>query len=185
MGNTLHPHHLYDPRILAEVLEEEILAAAFENEEISSDNKQAKPQEELHLAIETDPLPRWGEEKISPNAELNDISAKTRLAITLRWLAGGSYLIFVLVFGIAYGTYTFFKENGVLWGRIYAIDHDLKIKFPWDDVNELEEISNGFSDTAEQFFNDHNSDSWEQLMQSLNGTADNSSLRRIGITSFM
>ena len=50
------------------------------------------------------PLPRWGEEKISRKAELNDIPAETRLAITLRWLAGGSYLDICFGFGIAYGT---------------------------------------------------------------------------------
>jgi len=47
MGNTLHPHHLNDPRILAEVLQEEILAAAFEDEEISDNhttNRSNKPK---------------------------------------------------------------------------------------------------------------------------------------------
>ena len=40
------------------------------------------------------------------------INIRTKLAITLRWLAGGSYLDICFAFGISQGT--FFKNEGVL-----------------------------------------------------------------------
>ena len=71
------------------------------------------------------------------------INIRTKLAITLRWLAGGSYLDICFAFGISQGT--FFKNEGVLWGTIAAIDKVLQIGFPLNDANRLEEISLGFS----------------------------------------
>jgi hypothetical protein len=41
-----------------------------------------------------------------------EIKPITRLAITLRWLAGGSYLDICFAFGISTGT--FYQDNGVL-----------------------------------------------------------------------
>jgi hypothetical protein len=41
------------------------------------------------------------------------IAWKTRLAVTLRWLAGGSYLDLCFAWGL--GVSTFYAENGVLW----------------------------------------------------------------------
>jgi len=41
------------------------------------------------------------------------VPPKTKLAITLRWLAGGSYLDICFAFGLNSGS--FFKHNGVLW----------------------------------------------------------------------
>jgi hypothetical protein len=54
-----------------------------------------------------------------------EIMPEIRLAITLRWLAGGSYLDICFAFGISRGT--FYKDNGVLWGTIGAIDDFLII----------------------------------------------------------
>ena len=53
------------------------------------------------------------------------ITPKTRLCITLRWLAGGSYLDICFAFGISIGS--FYKHDGVLWGTIAAIDDVLEI----------------------------------------------------------
>jgi hypothetical protein len=72
-----------------------------------------------------------------------EITAKTKLAITLRWLAGGSYLDIYFAFGVAIST--FFKSDGILWGTIAAIDNNIDIGFPLNDIQKLEEISEGFS----------------------------------------
>jgi hypothetical protein len=71
------------------------------------------------------------------------INNVTRLAVTLRWLAGGSYLDICFAFGISTGT--FFKNGGILWGTIAALNYVLEIGFPLYDEAKLEEISEGFS----------------------------------------
>ena len=71
------------------------------------------------------------------------ITSRTRLAVTLRWLAGGSYLDLCFAWGI--GLSTFFSENGVLWPTLQAIDEVFKMGFPFDDEEKLEELSSGFS----------------------------------------
>ena len=53
------------------------------------------------------------------------VTPKTRLAVTLRWLAGGSYLDICFAFGISTGT--FYQDGGILWGTIEAIHKVLKI----------------------------------------------------------
>jgi DDE superfamily endonuclease len=80
-----------------------------------------------------------------PNLErkLPSIPAITKLAVTLRWLAGGSYLDICFGWGIAFGT--FFKNDGILWGTISAINDCLKIEFPLHDPVEMERTSKGFS----------------------------------------
>ena len=76
--------------------------------------------------------------------EEDTISAETRLAASLRWLAGGSYLDICFAFGISDGT--FYKaERGPLWPTLEAIDRELEISFPLNDEAELERISRGFS----------------------------------------
>ena len=57
-----------------------------------------------------------------------EITAKTKLAITLRWLAGGSNLDICFAFGVA--TSTFYKSDGILWGTIAAIDNNIDIGLP-------------------------------------------------------
>jgi DDE superfamily endonuclease len=73
-----------------------------------------------------------------------EISPRTRLAVTLRWLAGGSYLDICFAFGVSIGS--FFKDGGVLWGTIEAINNTLEIGFPLNDPAELERISQGFAE---------------------------------------
>lgn len=72
-----------------------------------------------------------------------EISPKTKLACTLRFLAGGSYLDICFAFGVS--TSIFYKENGVLWPTMGAIDAVLKIGFPLHDPVWMEETSKGFA----------------------------------------
>lgn len=71
------------------------------------------------------------------------ISNTTKLAVTLRWLSGGSYIDICFAFGIGYST--FFAVNGVVWPTIHAIDTALNISFPFDDDTELKRIAEDFS----------------------------------------
>jgi hypothetical protein len=73
----------------------------------------------------------------------HEIPVVTKLAVALRWLAGGSYLDICFAFGIS--SASFFKANGILWRTIGAIDTVLEIGFPLNDPVKLEEISEGFS----------------------------------------
>lgn len=68
------------------------------------------------------------------------IPAKLRLAITLRWLAGGSYHDICFAFGVHEGS--FFR---VLWECIDAIDDVFTINFPIEDRAELGKLAEGFS----------------------------------------
>jgi hypothetical protein len=47
------------------------------------------------------------------NSSGSPISNKTRLAITLRWLAGGSYIDLCFAWGVA--TSIFYSERGITW----------------------------------------------------------------------
>jgi hypothetical protein len=70
------------------------------------------------------------------------ISLKTRLACSLRWLAGGCYIDICFEFGVAPGS--FYVEGGVLWGTLDMIDRAFQIGFPFDDDSELRNIAAGF-----------------------------------------
>jgi hypothetical protein len=59
---------------------------------------------------------------------------KTRLAVTLCWLAGGSYIDLCFAWGI--GKSTFYSERGVLWPTIEAIDMAYEIGLPLHDVDQ-------------------------------------------------
>jgi hypothetical protein len=70
------------------------------------------------------------------------ISTRTKLAVTLRWLAGGSYIDLCFTWGIARGT--FFNPNGPLWQTIEAIDQVFTIGFPFDDAHALRQMAADF-----------------------------------------
>jgi hypothetical protein len=72
------------------------------------------------------------------------ILPRTRLAVTLRWLAGGSVHDICFAFGVARAS--FYKHNGVLWPTIAAIDNSLSISFPISDVDALSKIEEGFAE---------------------------------------
>jgi len=70
------------------------------------------------------------------------ISPKTRLAVTLRWLAGGSYQDICFAFGISVSS--FYSDRGVLWPTIEAIDKVFDMGLPLEDVHQLNELALGF-----------------------------------------
>ena len=71
------------------------------------------------------------------------ISLRSRLACTLRWMAGGSYIDICFEFGIAPGS--FFTENGVLWGTMKMLDDCFEIGFPFTNNNKLKEMAANFA----------------------------------------
>lgn len=77
------------------------------------------------------------------NSSGSAINMTTRLACTLRWLAGGSYLDICFEFGVAPGS--FFQEDGVLWGTMNAIDAAFDLYFPFDDDDRLRKEANNFA----------------------------------------
>ena len=84
------------------------------------------------------------------NSSGSQISAKTRLAVTLRFLAGGSHIDLCFAWGVSYST--FYSDRGVLWPTIEALDAVFHIGLPLDDLNRLEEISKGFFDHSGGIF---------------------------------
>ena len=63
-----------------------------------------------------------------------------RLSITLRWLAGGSYLDISLAHGVAPSSLYHHIDH-----TLSDIDRSLKIKFPYNDNGWLQETSKGFT----------------------------------------
>ena len=58
------------------------------------------------------------------------ISKVPRLAATLRWMAGGSYLDICATFGL--DTCNFFSDHYVLWDTMRALNKNLKLGFAVD-----------------------------------------------------
>ena len=81
-------------------------------------------------------------EEKATNSSGQPVVLKTRLAISLRWLAGGSYLDLCFAWGVAVST--FYAENGVLWPTLAALDAVFPIGFPVNDDAKLEELARGF-----------------------------------------
>ena len=80
------------------------------------------------------------------NSSGSHIPVVTRLAVSLRWLAGGSYLDLCFAWGVAAST--FYHANGVLWPTLEALDKALDksfpFGFPFGDEARLEELAEGF-----------------------------------------
>jgi hypothetical protein len=76
------------------------------------------------------------------NSSGSPISNKTRLAVTLRWLAGGSYIDLCFAWGV--GVSTFYSDRGIIWPTIEAIDFAYEMGLPLHDNQKLEELSQGF-----------------------------------------
>jgi hypothetical protein len=85
-------------------------------------------------------------EQQAKNGSATSISAKTRLAVTLRWLAGGSYLDICFSYGVGVGT--FFQADGPLWNTMEAIDAALDIGFPFDDPDELAQMASEYAELS-------------------------------------
>lgn len=71
------------------------------------------------------------------------ISNETKLYVTLRWLAGGSYLDLAFAWGISIAS--FYAEDGVIWPTIHAIDTALTIGLAMDDHTELNDLAVEFA----------------------------------------
>jgi hypothetical protein len=71
------------------------------------------------------------------------INLRTRLACTLRWLAGGSYLDICFEFGVAPGS--FFVDGGLLSGTMTLLDEAFQIGLPVNDARKLRKMADEFS----------------------------------------
>jgi hypothetical protein len=78
------------------------------------------------------------------NSSSAPIALKMRLAVTLRWLAGGSYLDLCFAWGVA--TSAFYHPDKVLWPTVEAIDAAFEIGLPVDDPLNLEDLARGFDE---------------------------------------
>lgn len=77
------------------------------------------------------------------NSSGSAITMTTRLAVTLRWLAGGSYIDICFEFGVAPGS--FYQEDGILWGTMNILDATFELYFPFDDHDRLAKEARAFS----------------------------------------
>lgn len=74
------------------------------------------------------------------------ILKKTKLYVTLRWLAGGSYLDLCFKWGTSKAAfYSTDPQKGVVWPTIEAIDKTFMITIPYDDEDRLQEMAEKFS----------------------------------------
>jgi hypothetical protein len=64
------------------------------------------------------PFMRQRDDTKAYNSSGSSIPVKTRLAVSLRWLAGGSYLDICFAWGIGHST--FYHHDGILWRPIHA-----------------------------------------------------------------
>lgn len=97
-------------------------------------------------ALEDKLLDLWGDgvnDVQAIRSSGSQISLRTRLACTLRWLAGGSYIDICFEFGVAPGS--FFGEGCVLWGTMDMLDKSFEIGFPFHDEVKLRNIASGFA----------------------------------------
>lgn len=94
------------------------------------------------ILISITPFVKVPNETKAFNSSGGSIPLKTKLAVTLRWLAGGSYLDLCFAWGVAFST--FFHPNGVLWPTLEAIDQAYSLGLPMDDPVQLQKLSDGF-----------------------------------------
>jgi hypothetical protein len=73
------------------------------------------------------------------NSSGSVISIKAKFAMTLRWLAGGSYLDICFAFAIS--SASFFAKDGCLWETVQALDDVLSLDFPIESSDELNRIA--------------------------------------------
>jgi hypothetical protein len=72
----------------------------------------------------------------------SSITSTTKLAVTLRWLAGGAYQDIASLFGVS--IMNFFHPRGPLWTTIDAIDKAIKLGFSLKQEN-LRQTASEFS----------------------------------------
>lgn len=72
------------------------------------------------------------------------VEPSIKLAVTLRWLAGGSHLD--ICFGYGISTSTFYNsQNGILWKTLEYISESMHITFPVSNTEALNKIEQGFA----------------------------------------
>lgn len=76
------------------------------------------------------------------NSSGSSISITTKLAMTLRWLAGGSYLDICFAFSVSVAS--FYSKDGCLWSTMAALDAVLPLSFPLNSPDDLNRIANEF-----------------------------------------
>ena len=76
------------------------------------------------------------------NSSGSVISPKTKLAVTLRWLAGGHYRDLMFSFGVSKAA--IYSTSGILWPTITALDKHLTLTFPINNIKELQRIGDEF-----------------------------------------
>jgi hypothetical protein len=85
---------------------------------------------------------RQRDERKARNSSGSPISLRTRLAVTLRWLAGASHWDLCFAWGLS--SSSFYSPRGVLWPTIKAINKAFKMGFPANDEDRLEQLAAGF-----------------------------------------
>jgi hypothetical protein len=71
-----------------------------------------------------------GNKKQATNFSGSPVSMRTRLAVSLRWLAGGNYWDICGLYGVCPGS--FYSERGPLWPTLYALDEALHNEIVFD-----------------------------------------------------
>lgn len=106
---------------------------------------------ELHALIAPDIVCKNPVKAI--NSSGSYISTITKLAATLRWLAGGSYLDICALFGLSASN--FYDTNYVLWPTIIAIDKRIPLGFDFAE-SALQEAAEEFSHRShgDKYMND-------------------------------
>jgi len=67
------------------------------------------------------------------NSSGSAISSKTWLAVMLHWLVGASYIDLCFAWGLAHST--LFRQRGILWPTVEAIDNAFEMGFPVNDLD--------------------------------------------------
>ena len=80
-------------------------------------------------------------EEMAIRSSGSSITNRTKLYVTLRWLAGGSYLDLCFAWGLSLSSF----YDTVLWPTINAVDKALDIGMPLKDEGKLQTIANEFS----------------------------------------
>lgn len=89
-------------------------------------------------------------EQYAINSSGSMITNEMKLGMTLRWLAGGSYLDICAEYGVT--SKSFYSKKGVLWPTLEALDKALVLSFPIDDDAELERLSEEFAEMSNGHF---------------------------------
>ena len=103
--------------------------------------RMTRPSFERLLELLTDHIGPRSEASIGKavNSSGSITTLRTALAVTLRWLAGASYLDLCFAFGVAIGS--FYADGGILWGTMEAINELFEIGLPLDDENKLQQVA--------------------------------------------